>query len=70
VLRTSAFSQVYAAVLFYELISIPLGAALITVNPWVPILGAVGFSATATAVAFLIIINYGTYVDSDANRHK
>lgn len=68
--RTTAFSQVHAAVLLSELISIPLGAALTTVDPWIPILGAVAFSATATAVAFLVIMKYGKYVDSDVQKHK
>ncbi|KAH6623941.1 MFS multidrug transporter [Chaetomium tenue] len=66
--RTTAFSQIHAAVLLSELISIPSGAALTNVDPWIPILGAVGFSATTTIVAFLVVMKYGKFVDSDVHK--
>ncbi|CAI7632893.1 unnamed protein product [Penicillium pancosmium] len=45
--RTAAFSQLYAAILISELISIPLGSSLISLEPWIPMLGSLGFLALA-----------------------
>lgn len=61
--RTAAFSQVHGAVLLSELISIPLGAALIAVNPWIPVLSALGFSAAATLISFFFTLKYSKYID-------
>ncbi|KAK5996533.1 Efflux pump ustT [Cladobotryum mycophilum] len=59
--RTTAFSQVHAAVLLSELVSIPLGSSLISVNPWIPVLGAIGFMAVATLFAFLFTLNFPSF---------
>ena len=56
--RTLAFSQVHGAVLLSELISIPLGSSLIALNPWIPLLGAIGFMAVATLFALIFVPNF------------
>ncbi|RAQ41842.1 MFS multidrug transporter [Aspergillus flavus] len=56
--RTTAFSQLYAAVLISELISIPLGSSLISLNPWIPVLGSLGFLALAILFALLFAPNF------------
>ncbi|OOO14123.1 hypothetical protein OAory_01027180 [Aspergillus oryzae] len=56
--RTTAFSQLYAAVLISELISIPLGSSLISLDPWIPVLGSLGFLALAILFALLFAPNF------------
>ncbi|OGM41898.1 MFS multidrug transporter [Aspergillus bombycis] len=56
--RTTAFSQLYAAVLISELISIPLGSALISLDPWIPVLGSLGFMALGILFALLFAPNF------------
>ncbi|KAJ5503320.1 MFS multidrug transporter [Penicillium fimorum] len=57
--RTTAFSQVHAAVLLSELISIPLGSSLISVDPWIPVLGALGFMAMTIVFGLIFTPNFG-----------
>jgi hypothetical protein len=51
--RTTAFSLVHAAILLSELVAIPLGSALIAVNPWIPILSAIALMIVVTIAALL-----------------
>lgn len=39
-IRITAFSQIQAGKLLSESLSIPLGAALMSINPWIPFLGS------------------------------
>ncbi|OQD60699.1 hypothetical protein PENPOL_c021G03643 [Penicillium polonicum] len=55
--RTTAFSQIHAAVLLSELISVPLGSSLISVNPWIPVIGALAAMAVTIAVALIFTPN-------------
>jgi hypothetical protein len=64
--RTTAFSQVHGAVLLSEIISIPLGSALLAVNPWIPVLGALGLLGLTTIITFLSTLNFASY---PANKH-
>ncbi|KAK2594401.1 hypothetical protein QQS21_007907 [Conoideocrella luteorostrata] len=64
--RTTAFSQIHAATLLSELISIPLGSLLISVSPWIPVIGAPALMALATLVALLYIHNFAS---SHTNKH-
>lgn len=54
---TTAFSQIHAAVLLSELISVPLGSSLISVNPWIPVIGALAAMAVTIAVALIFTPN-------------
>ncbi|KAJ5174143.1 MFS multidrug transporter [Penicillium canariense] len=61
---TAAFSQLYAAVLISELISIPLGSSLISLEPWIPVLGSLGFLALAICFALLFAPNFANSAKS------
>lgn len=67
---TTAFSQVHAAILISELISIPLGAALIAVDPWIPILSALYFSAITTLITLFFTLKYAKFIDSSSSQNK
>ena len=54
-LRTTAFSQVHAAILIAELVSVPAGAALAELDPWVPVFGASIFMILGIFFAFVVI---------------
>ncbi|OAA43932.1 MFS multidrug transporter [Beauveria brongniartii RCEF 3172] len=65
--RTAAFSYVQAAVLVSEIISIPLGSAFASTNPWIPILGSVGILAATLIVVLLFL---GRYFPSSAPEYQ
>ncbi|KAB8251033.1 major facilitator superfamily domain-containing protein [Aspergillus flavus] len=54
-LRTTAFSQVHAAVLVAELVSVPAGAALANFNPWIPVFGAAIFMVLGILFAYVVV---------------
>ncbi|KAE8380876.1 major facilitator superfamily domain-containing protein [Aspergillus bertholletiae] len=56
-MRTSAFSGVHAAVLVAELIAVPAGAALMSINAWVPIFGASMLLAMGILLACVLVPN-------------
>ncbi|KAM0739785.1 hypothetical protein ACQRIT_004969 [Beauveria bassiana] len=56
--RTTSFSYIQAAVLMSEIISIPLGSAFVSTNPWIPILGSVGILAATLVVVLLFLGRY------------
>ncbi|GAB1192629.1 hypothetical protein APSETT444_001822 [Aspergillus pseudonomiae] len=52
---TTAFSQVHAAVLMAELVSVPAGAALANFNPWIPVFGAAIFMVLGILFAYVVV---------------
>ncbi|KAM3523409.1 hypothetical protein MY4038_008209 [Beauveria bassiana] len=56
--RTTSFSYIQAAVLMSEIISIPLGSAFVSTNPWIPILGSVGILAATLVIVLLFLGRY------------
>ncbi|PQK17555.1 hypothetical protein BB8028_0008g00640 [Beauveria bassiana] len=56
--RTTSFSYIQAAVLVSEIISIPLGSAFVSTNPWIPILGSVGILAATLVIVLLFLGRY------------
>ncbi|GMF73012.1 unnamed protein product [Aspergillus oryzae] len=52
---TTAFSQVHAAVLVAELVSVPAGAALANFNPWIPVFGAAIFMVLGILFAYVVV---------------
>ncbi|KAM3440157.1 hypothetical protein NHJ13734_003430 [Beauveria thailandica] len=65
--RTTAFSYVQAAILVSEIISIPLGSAFASTNPWIPILGSVGILA---ATLILVLLFLGRYFPSSPPKYE
>ncbi|KAM3497389.1 hypothetical protein MY10362_009260 [Beauveria mimosiformis] len=65
--RTAAFSYVQAAILVSEIISIPLGSAFASTNPWIPILGSVAILA---ATLILVLLFLGRYFPSSPPKHE
>ncbi|KAL2867573.1 MFS transporter [Aspergillus lucknowensis] len=63
--RTTAFSLIYAGFLISEIVSIPLGAALIPLNPWIPVLGAIGLRLLFTLSTIAVTVKYHKH-----GRHK
>ncbi|KAI8945871.1 major facilitator superfamily domain-containing protein [Xylaria longipes] len=63
--RTTAFSMLQVGFLLSELISTPLGAAFIAVNPWIPIVTAI-----ATRIAFTLVLFAGSVRYGNAERLK
>ncbi|KAF2970819.1 hypothetical protein GQX73_g2829 [Xylaria multiplex] len=57
--RTTAFSLIFAGFLVSDMISTPLGAAFIAVNPWIPVLSAIGIRLGFTLVTIGTTIKYG-----------
>ncbi|KAI1745725.1 major facilitator superfamily domain-containing protein [Xylaria scruposa] len=57
--RTTAFSMLQVGFLLSELISTPLGAAFIAVNPWIPIVTAIATRIVFTLVLFAASVRYG-----------
>ncbi|KAI0192750.1 MFS multidrug transporter [Xylaria flabelliformis] len=57
--RTTAFSMLQVGFLLSELISTPLGAAFIAVNPWIPIVIAIATRIIFTLVLFAASVRYG-----------
>jgi Major Facilitator Superfamily len=53
--RTTAFSQIKAAQLISQLIFVPLGGALIAVDPWIPMLISTAFMVVGFVAAVLFI---------------
>ncbi|KAE8351280.1 major facilitator superfamily domain-containing protein [Aspergillus coremiiformis] len=56
-MRTSAFSGVHAAVLVAELIAVPAGAALMSVDVWVPVFGASVLMLVGIFLASVLVPN-------------
>ncbi|KAE8418381.1 hypothetical protein BDV36DRAFT_308732 [Aspergillus pseudocaelatus] len=52
---TTAFSQVHAAVLIAELVSVPAGAALADFNPWIPVFGAAIFMVLGILFSSIVV---------------
>ncbi|KAI9368149.1 hypothetical protein BJX61DRAFT_537483 [Aspergillus egyptiacus] len=52
---TTAFSQVHAAILIAELVSVPTGAALADFNPWIPVIGGAGLMVLAILFAYAVV---------------
>ncbi|KAI1163010.1 major facilitator superfamily domain-containing protein [Nemania serpens] len=56
--RTTAFSLIYAGFLISDMISAPLGAAFIALNPWIPVLSAIGVRLGFTLITIGTTIKY------------
>ncbi|KAK9435634.1 Major facilitator superfamily domain, general substrate transporter [Metarhizium brunneum] len=53
--RTSAFSQIRSAKLLSQLIFVPIGGALISTNPWVPMFVSTGFMISGFTAAVILV---------------
>ncbi|ATY60309.1 MFS multidrug [Cordyceps militaris] len=65
--RTAAFSYVHAAVLLSEMVSIPLGSAFLSINPWIPVLGSVGALA---ATLIVVVLSFGRFLPSSPAKYQ
>lgn len=54
-LRTSAFSQIRSAKLLSQLLFVPLGGALISLNPWLPMWVGTGFQILGILSAIILV---------------
>jgi hypothetical protein len=53
--RTPAFQQMPSAMLLAELLFVPLGGALLSINPWIPMLISSVLAVLGILVAFLFL---------------
>lgn len=56
--RTTAFSLIYAGFLVSEMVSTPLGAVFIALNPWIPVLSAIGIRLGFTLSVIAVTVRY------------